>query len=150
MSTPDDAPPAAPARWARLVFAYEAGLVRLVAQQPIDGAYGAGEPAPAGHPGYYVDSRDADDGVLARVPARDAFARSVEVFPERAGDPITRVDVPEPKGAFTVVVPAPEAAHHVTVVQVTPPQERTAADGARELGPPAVTELASFPLRRGG
>ena len=68
--------------------------------------------------GYYVDTRDGAGQTLARVPARGAFSTSAEVFPEQPGEPITRVEVAQPKGAFTVVVPAPSGADSRDVVRV--------------------------------
>jgi hypothetical protein len=135
----------------RLIFEYEGDQVRLVSQQPVDLAITGFDIARAQHPGYYIDTRNAAGRTLARVPARDAFAGSAEVFPERPGEPISRVDVPKPRGAFTVVVPAPEGADHVSVVRVAPPKPevRLPASGATSPVPggPEVTDLAKFPLQ---
>jgi hypothetical protein len=69
----------------------------------------------------------------------------VEVFPEEPGRPITRTDLPEPSGAFTVVVPATAEADHVSVVRIAPGRPSLAPGGGDD-----VVELASFPLRDGG
>jgi hypothetical protein len=135
----------------RLIFEYEGQQVRLVSQQPVDIAITGFDIARAQRPGYYIDTRDATGRTLSRVPARDAFSGSTEVFPEQPGEPITRVDVATPRGAFTVVVPVAEGADHVTVVHVTPaapeaPLPSSPATSAMP-GSPEVTELASFPLQ---
>ena len=81
--------------------------------------------------------------------ARGAFHDSVEVFPEQHGEPITRLAVDRPRGAFTVIVPVPQDADHVRVVQVTPPQADATPSAARatDLGGPQERELARFPLQ---
>jgi hypothetical protein len=91
----------------------------------------------------FVDVRDAANRTLARVPAGDALATSVEVFPERHDEPIVRTDVAEPKGSFTVLVPTPDASDHATVVRVT---ARTRS-GAGPAPATDTVELESFPLR---
>lgn len=139
-----------PPRSARLIFEYDGDRVRLVSQQPVEMAVTGFDLPQADHPGYYVDSRDANERTLARVPARNAFAGSVEVFPEKAGEPITRLDVAKPKGAFTVVVPVPEATHHVTVLQIVPgkPEAPLLPGRATSAAPgrPEALDLVSFPL----
>lgn len=134
----------------RLIFEYDGDQVRLVSQQRVDMAITGADIALVETAGFYVDSRDAAGKTLARVPAPTAFARSLEVFPERAGEPIVRVDVPRPKGAFTVVVPAPRDADHVTVVEVSPgrpgvvgPSSRGTTDVA---GTAQATDIATFEL----
>jgi hypothetical protein len=73
------------------------------------------------------------------------------VFPEKAGEPIVRVDVPRPRGAFTVVVPAPAEARGVAVVRVAPAKPDAArppgAATTRVTGAAEVEDLATFPLR---
>jgi len=145
MSTTNTAPHGGPVRSVRLIFEYEGDRVRLVSQQPVDVAITGFDLPNVDHPGYYVESRDKDGQSLARVPARNAFLGSMEVFPERHDQPITRIDVPQPKGAFTVVVPAPDTTDHVTVTRIAPgkPVEGVAAGVAPA---PEVTDLVSFPL----
>lgn len=148
MSPSHTAPSTEPVRSVRLIFEYEDDRVRLVSQQPVEMVVIGVDQSQVDQPGYHVESRDANDKTLARVPARTAFQRSVEVFPERPGEPITRVDVDQPKGAFTVVVPAPDAAHHVTVVQIVPGKpEKAVPEGVAAPPPkPEVIDLVSFPL----
>ena len=116
----------------RLIFEYDGDTVRLVSQQNVDMAVTGFDMSGVDHPGYYVDTRDASGTTLARVAARGAFVGSAEVFPEKPGDPITRVEVAAPKGAFTVVVPVTDAVSHVAVTRVAPGCRRTGA--ARRLG----------------
>jgi hypothetical protein len=143
----------APARAVRLIFEYEGDQLRLVSQQPVEMAIPGFDLAREEHPAFYVDTRDASDRTLARVIAREAFNTSLEVFPEQPGEPIVRVDMSEPRGAFTVVVPVPANADHVTLLRVDPglpgepaPAARTTSPG---LGEPKTTDLASFPLSPG-
>jgi hypothetical protein len=137
----------------RLIFEYDGDDVRLVSQQPVDVAVSGFDLAPAPAPGHYVELRGAANEPLSRVPVRGAFAASAEVFPEQHGEPITRVDVARPKGAFTVVVPAGPGAVRAALLQVMPPPEdATARPAARVTAPgsgePEVRELATFELTR--
>jgi hypothetical protein len=145
-----DARQPAPRRAIRLIFEYEGDEVRLVTQQPVEMAITGFDIAQVERPGYYVDARDADGQTLARVPARNAFAASTEVFPEQPGEPITRIDVPEPPGAYTVVVPVPERADHVAVTRVAPGTPGAPRPGTLATSPvpgsPEVTDVATFPL----
>src|SRR5262245_1280796 len=125
----------APTRAMRLIFEYEGNQVRLVSQQPVEMAITGSDLARVEHPGYYVDTRDASDRTLARVPARNAFSASVEVFPEKPGEPIARVDVLQQRGAFTVVVPVPENADYLSVVQITHGRPDAQAPAARANSP---------------
>ena len=140
----------APTKAVRLIFEYDGDQVRLVSQQPVDMAVTGADLAQASHPGFYVDSRDASGATLARVAAHAAFAGSAEVFPERPGEPIVRVDVAQPKGAFSVVVPAPDGAASVAVVHIAPaPATGLPPGGATSPlagQAAAVTDIASFPL----
>jgi hypothetical protein len=134
----------------RLIFEYEGDQVRLVSQQPVDVAITGFDIARTQRPGWHVDTRDAAGRTLARVPARDAFSAGAEVFPETHGEPITRVDVAKPQGAFTVVVPVPQGADHVTIVRTAPAKPETVMPSARATsaveGSAEITEIASFPL----
>jgi len=133
----------------RLIFEYEGENVRLVMQQPVDTLVTGFDVSRTQREGYYIDTQDASGRTLARVPARGAFQASAEVFPEHPGEPITRVDT-QPRGAFTVIVPVPQDANHVSVVHVTPAQPGTTLPGARATsapeGAPQEREIARFPL----
>jgi hypothetical protein len=133
------------ARTVRLIFSYDGDEVTLVSQQVVDmlpsGPF-FGEPQT---PGHYVEVRSAAGDVLAGAPAGNAFAGTAEVFPEKAGEPIVRVDVEKPHGAFTVLVPAPRASSEVALVRVRAPGGSARADAAAPV--PAQPEvLATFPL----
>ena len=140
----------APAKATRFIFEYDGDQVRLVSQQPVEVAVPGADIAQTDAPGFYVDARDQSGRTLARVAARSAFAGSAEVFPEQPGEPIVRVDVVRPKGAFTVVVPTPAGADPVTVVPISPGRagERRPLTGATSplAAQPRVVDLASFPL----
>lgn len=136
-------------RAVRLIFEYEGDRVRLVAQQPVDVAVTGFDLTREQIPGHYVEVRGGDDATLSRLRVPAAMSTSAEVFPEEPGQPILRTELPEARGAFTVVVPAPAEADHVSVVRVSPAAAGLAAAGlaaARE----GVVELASFPLEIGG
>lgn len=148
----DEAHESKPMPAVRLIFEYEGDEVRLVAQHPVDVAVSGFDLAEVPHPGHYVETRTAANEPLSRVPVREAFSTSAEVFPEEPGGAITRVDV-EPKGAFTVVVPAGAAAADIALLHVRPPaepRERGPATPATTpaAGDPEIVELARFPLQR--
>jgi hypothetical protein len=135
----------------RLIFEYEGDEVRLVSQLPVDLLITGFDITRTQRAGYFVDTCDASGQTLARVPARNVFSTSAEVFPEQPGESITRVEVPTPRGAFTVVVPAPGGADSVSLVRVAPggvdaaqPMARAAGAAGRVL---ATTEIARFPLQ---
>jgi hypothetical protein len=139
-----------PMKAVRFIFEYDGDQVQLVSQQPVDVALTSADIVQTNSPGFYVDCRDNRERTLVRVAAPNAFSGSAEVFPEQPGEPIFRVDVARPKGAFTVVVPTPADADHVTVVQITPGQIGVPQPLGGTTSPlaaqPRVTDLASFPL----
>jgi hypothetical protein len=145
-----DASAGTPPGAVRLIFEYEGDQVRLLQQQRVDVAVPGFDLPSETRPGHYVEIRSAANDTLARVPIRGAFVGGAEVFPEQHDQPITRVDTGEQKGAFTVVVPAPEAADHVSVVRVSSPHPDAPTVAARATSPVTgasqVVELASFPL----
>lgn len=131
----------APTRAARLIFEYDGVQVSLVSQQVVDLAVTGLDLTRAQHPGIYVEVRDSAGRTLARVPARNAFSGSVEIFPENASEAIVRMDVAKAKGAFTVVVPVPAEANQVTVVRLaTAPQEQLPAKKIIPAGSLRVTK----------
>jgi hypothetical protein len=138
-----------PTKAVRLIFEYDGDQVRLVSQQPVEVALTDADLVQTDRPGFFVDVRDSGGQTLARAAAQNAFSGSLEVFPEQPGEPFRRIDVDRPKGAFTVVVPTPAAADHVTVLQITPDQTGVQQPGGVP-GPSAAqvkaTDLASFPL----
>ncbi|MBC7558480.1 MAG: hypothetical protein H7270_03840 [Dermatophilaceae bacterium] len=136
----------------RLIFEHDADGVRLVLQQAVNLAVTGFDVHPDVRPGHYVEIRDAAGTALTRVPVHTAFTGSTEVFPEDHGEPITRVDASGQPGAFTVVVPAPEAAAQIAVVRIAPAAPSAPKPGAEMRSPapaePEVTDLASFPIER--
>lgn len=143
----NDATQPTPKAAMRLIFEYEGDNVRLISQQSVDVAITGFDLARAQHPGLYIDTRDAAGRALARVPAHGAFPSGAEVFPEQQGEPITRSTGATPKGAFTVVVPVPEGADHVAVVQVAPPRPEAGLTASRAQGDAEIKEIARFPLQ---
>lgn len=144
MPAPDAQDPVTPAM--RLIFEYDGDQVQLVKQQLVDVAITGHELARTRQAGYYVDTRNAAGEALARVHLHDAFASSVEVFPEQMGKPIERVDVPSRKGAFTVVVPVPEGTDHVAIVQLQLTAAAPAGAAARTEQLTTTKEIGRFPL----
>ena len=145
MPPADSTGPSRPVRASRLIFEYDGDQVRLVQQMPVEVAAATLHMATGEQGGTFVDVRDATNRTLARVPAQHAFSTSLEVFPERHDEPITRTDVARTKGAFTVLVPTPDETDHATIVNVAAPGPPAAA-GARAAAPDVV-DLVSFPLR---
>jgi hypothetical protein len=134
----------------RLIFEYDGDGVRLVSEQRVDMAIAEGDPARRDRPpaGYYIDTRDAGESTLTRTRVEGVFAGSMEVFPENPREPITRVDTPRRRGAFTVVVPASDAADHVTLVSVADAPDRTGPDvpPGETAAAPRIVDVASFRL----
>ena len=130
----------------RLIFEYDGDNVTLVSQHPVDMAVPGFNLRQPLQPGHYVEVRNAAGEALSSVPVRGAFTGSAEVFPENPAEPIVRVDVPRPRGAFDVVVSAPEGAERVAVLRVRPTPESLARGTAPAA--PQPEELATFPLDR--
>jgi len=153
MSTPTEEPGGDAVR---LIFTYEQGTVRLVSQHRVDIAVTGFDAAPHERSGDFVEVRDAAGSSLTRVPIHSGLDTSMEVFPEDPRGQIVRVEAPELKRVFTVVVPARDAAESVAVVRIgsvdgAGSATATAAGLIASTGPaviPAVTELASFALDR--
>ena len=153
MSTPTEEPGGDAVR---LIFTYEQGTVRLVSQHRVDIAVTGFDAAPHERSGDFVEVRDAAGSSLTRVPIHSGLDTSMEVFPEDPRGQIVRVEAPELKRVFTVVVPARDAAESIAVVRIgsvdgAGSATATAAGLIASTGPaviPAVTELASFALDR--
>ena len=162
MSTPTERPGGDSVR---LIFTYEQGTVRLVSQHRVDIAVTGFDAAQHERPGDFVEVRDAAGSSLTRVPIHSGLDTTMEVFPEDPRGQIVRVEAPELKRVFTVVVPARDAAESVAVVRIGAVGAVGAVDGAGGVDSatataaglvastgtadiPAVTELASFALDR--
>ena len=137
--TMDSAP--APSGAIRLIFEFDADRVRVVQQMPVDIAPSALPVAERAGVGVFVEVRDVGNRTLARVPAPQALSSSLETFPERHDQPITRTDALRATGAFTVVVPTTATADHVTIVRVA--ASTNEARSAELL----ATDLVSFSLK---
>lgn len=146
-----DTSPTPRLRSIRLIFEYEGDDVRLVMQQPVD--LPATAAPPAQQTGFFVETRDAAGRTIARLAAHGAFPDSVEVFPERHSDPITRLPVNRPRGAFTIIVPASQDTDHVRIVELTAPSGDAAPPATPTFVQPRVAmrerEIARFPLQIG-
>jgi hypothetical protein len=129
-------------RAVRLIFEYDGDQVDLVSERLVNMVVTNLDTARTRDPGVYVDARDANGKTLARVPAYAAFAGSAEIFPENPSEPIVRMDVAKPKGAFTVVVPMPTEASQVTVVRIAPIHPEKQPYSAAE-----AVDVATFPLQ---
>ena len=127
----------------RLIFEYDGERVRLVQQMP-DISADTLSTAEKDSIGVFVEVRDAANRTLARVPAPEAMSTSIEAFPERHDQRITRSDVTRPTGAFTVVVPVMAATDHITIVRTTPASGNTRATG------PTSVDLVNLPLKADG
>lgn len=143
---------AATPRAVRLIFEYDGDNIQLIHQSAVDVAVTGFDAHPDIRPGRFAEVRDAEGRGLVRVPVRHESG-SAEVFPPNAGEPITRVDVEHPKGAFTVIVPAPAETRSVALLDVAAP---AAAPTAGAAAPPPLstkgeeTVLAVFDLEIAG
>lgn len=135
--TVDSLPP--PSGAMRLIFEYDADRVRLVQRTPVDLDLSALPATTVADAGVFIEVRDAGGRTIARVPAPYAMTSSLETFPERHDQPITRTDDPRATGAFTVVVPMTATADHVTLVRV-------GDGGDARSGKPRATDLVTFSL----
>lgn len=137
----------------RLIFEYDGDETRLVYQQPVDVAIPGFDLPQEQTPGHHVEVRGSNEELLSRVPVRVGMTTSMEVFPERHDEPITRTELPQARGAFSVVVPVTAAADHVTLVRIGAGQPEATELGARATSPvagaPEVVELGRFDLDRG-
>jgi hypothetical protein len=133
----------------RLIFEYEGDTVRLVSQQPVDVAIPRFAPTDE-RAGHFVETRTDAGSALARIPVHGGFVQSAEVFPEDHSEEITRVDT-EPRGAFTVVVPANQEAVQIAVMRAgaTEANLRRSRGLAAPADESADVELGSFPLEQG-
>lgn len=130
MLMPTDQEPVPTPGALRLIFEYDGDDVKLLMQLPVDMAVTGFETPTEVRAGRFAEVRDASDLALARVQI-NASLHTAEVFPENPGDPIMRIELERPQGAFTVVVPAPPTAARVALLEVEP------APATRDLNDPA-------------
>ena len=93
----------------RLTYEYEGNAVRLVAQQRVDVDVAGFDVQQSFVARHVVDVMDADGATLVRIPVHNDLGVTTEVF-GHPGEPITRLPDPNPRGAFTVIVPVPRNA----------------------------------------
>jgi hypothetical protein len=132
----------------RLIFEYEGDTVHLVSQTPVDvdiPRFASTEPTAE----HFVETRNNEGALLARVPVRGAFLQSTEIFPEDHNDAITRTDT-QPRGAFTVIVPVQDEAVRVAVMRAAGGRFDAAPAAGRSPAPSESenVELGQFPLER--
>jgi hypothetical protein len=131
-----------PQRALRLIFEYEGDEVRLVSQQrvamlvpPADSVDSQEEET-----GFWFEVRDGDDRPIYRRSTRNPLRTHLEVFPPK-DESFTHVEMPEPRGVFTLLVPDLEGAQTLALVGSLPGRERGLA-AAREIRRFDLTELS--------
>lgn len=135
-------------RAVRLLFARDGNDLSLVSQTVVDVAAPALDTSVSPTPGHYLEVRDGENTSLGRIRLSEPFTRTIEVFPETVGEPITRVDQAG-QGAFSVLVAAPPPAHNVALVRLSSTSSGPSVPGTTaQLVPaaPEVTEIATFTL----
>ncbi|MFZ5779660.1 MAG: hypothetical protein ACOY4R_05575 [Pseudomonadota bacterium] len=131
--------PSGPSAW-RLTFSYNGENIELMSQEHVEMTAPPSDPEDAG--GVHLEVRDAGDRVVWRKRIRDPIIRDRAVFSPDPGEPIRRVDMPEPQGAFQVVVPDLPGAE--TFVLQGQPSSPATADRRGS----ALTMEATRPSRR--
>lgn len=128
----------------RLVFEYEGNEIRLVSHQrvamlvpPGDELGGEGE-----HAQFRYEVQDMDGRPLYRRAAPNPIATDLEVFGPEPGS-FTHVEMAEPRGVFTLLIPDLEEAHTLTLVASMRGPEQVAT-GPREI---ARLDLRTEPPR---
>lgn len=120
----DRAAVAAPKAW-RLTYTFDAGGVRLAAQQPIDKLAPPDDSAdvPPDRAGYWVEVSDASGAVLYRQVITDPFHRTREVHSPEPGVSPTHVTAADTEGVFQVIIPDLPEAQDVTLLGLLAPGE---------------------------
>lgn len=133
--------PGPPQRALRLTFEYEGDEVRLVSQQrvamlvpPADLADDQEERA-----GFWFEVRDREDRPIYRRGTQNPLRTHLEVFPPKDA-PFTHVEMPEPRGVFTLLVPDLEDARTLALVGSLPGRAQGLA-AAQEIRRFDLTEL---------
>jgi hypothetical protein len=129
----------APQRALRLTFEYEGEEVRLVSRQRVAMLVPPPELASSeeGQAGFWYELQDPDGRATYRRAARNPLRSDVEVFSPDPDESFTHIEMPEPRGVFTLLVPDLEGAR--TLVLVGGP-----AGPAQALTP--AREIARFDL----
>ena len=93
---------AGPYAW-RLTFSYRGETLDLVSQERVEMTAPPSDEGDSG--GVRLEVHDADGRVVWHQRIRDPIVRTRAVFSPDPDEPIRQVEMPEPEGAFQVVVP---------------------------------------------
>ena len=126
----------------RLTFSYNGDKMELLSRQEVDMLVPPTDPIsePKSRHGFWFEVKDDKGKTLYRKVQHDPVRSDVEVFSNDPKQPLMRVPVKEPKGIFSVVLPAAGAEHEVAFMRSAPPQGKKAATAAKEF--------ARFPVRK--
>jgi hypothetical protein len=94
-------------RTLRLVFAYEGDVIRLVSTERVEMTplpSDALEPV-ENRAGFWYELRDRGESLLYRRIAPLPMRTSAEVPTDDPDRPLRRIDIPDPRGEFVVLVP---------------------------------------------
>jgi hypothetical protein len=131
----------------RLIFAVDGHAVTLISAQDVEMTLPPGDEIdiPSNQRGFWAEVRNAEEQVLHRISIPNPLQHQAEVFAgEPDGRPHWEPVEPSP-GAFTIVVPSPPDADHVSLVDSEP-----AVGEGEEVGPPSRRVVATFSLRSAG
>jgi hypothetical protein len=141
----------------RLIFERSGGELVLVSRQRVDMTLP--EPAEtatgAAPPQFMAEVRDSDGQALNRTAVPNPLEYHREVFSGEGDESVHRVEVDEPEGAFTVVVPDHPEADHLSLLMAGPALESLAglsmsdSNMAEEAAAAVPREIARVSLRDG-
>jgi len=139
--------PDAPQFALRLTFEYEGDEVRLVSQQRVAMLVPPAEPASdqEERAGFWFEVRDSEDRPIYRRGTQNPLRSHLEVFPPEDAS-FTHVEMPEPRGVFSLLVPDLEGARTLALVG-SPPSRAQGLAAAQEIRRFDLTEL---PGQEGG
>jgi len=139
---------AGPFAW-RLTFAYQGDSITLLSQERVEMTAPPSDDQDLG--GVQLQVLDSAGRVVWHKRVLDPIARSRAVYSPDPDEPIRRVDMPVPEGAFQVVVPDLPGAETFVLRGATP----TPGGTARRAAPQAMAyaratrqEMVRVPLNR--
>jgi hypothetical protein len=134
--------PGAPQHALRLTFEYEGDEVRLVSQQRVAMLVPPADPAgdPDEQAGFWFEVRDREDRPIYRRSTQNPLRTHLEVFPPKDAS-FTHVEMPEPRGVFTLLVPDLEGARTLALVGSLPDRAEDFA-AAQEIRRFDLTEVS--------
>jgi hypothetical protein len=107
-----------PQRAVRLTFEYEGEEVRLVSRDRVamlvPPSDETGREEEQG--GFWFEVLDAQDRPIYRRAARNPLRSHIEVFGEGPDSSFTHVEMPQPRGVFTLLVPDLEGARTLALI----------------------------------